>query len=322
MAGAIAYGPHEGSRSEYLAQYVLAMFGTTVPVPHQEDHGIDLFCSLTQRKGRRAWPMAYYSVQVKSAGEPWLFKDADEVRWLLGYPSALLLCTVDKKTGLLCMYQLTARFHAAVRADPPKRLLLIPGQPGDGRTRLEWDHDGSLPLGAPVAEFTANDLLDDDQFSLTWQILRFWVQTDTDNIYSQQAGAINSASAPGVYTTNRLPPGAMSTLGISKVPPAARAATEAATVRQVDWLARVMLSDGDRLGALLSALMLRRLIPDGAPRTARDPAPEDLYTRLREDGRLDAALGTSNELQAAGPIEKLLAVLQDVLDGEATWDTT
>jgi hypothetical protein len=66
VAGAIATGLHEGSRSEYLAQYVFSMFGTSVPVLHQEDHGIDLFCSLTERKGRRSWPVAYYSVQVKS----------------------------------------------------------------------------------------------------------------------------------------------------------------------------------------------------------------------------------------------------------------
>jgi hypothetical protein len=80
VVGAIAAGLHEGSRSEYLAQYVFSMFGTSVPVLHQEDHGIDLFCSLTERKGRRAWPVAYYSVQVKSIGDPWLFEGADSVQ--------------------------------------------------------------------------------------------------------------------------------------------------------------------------------------------------------------------------------------------------
>jgi hypothetical protein len=56
---------------------VFSVFGTSVPVLHQEDHGIDLLCSLTERKGRRAWPVAYYSVQVKSTGDPWLFEGAD-----------------------------------------------------------------------------------------------------------------------------------------------------------------------------------------------------------------------------------------------------
>jgi hypothetical protein len=31
------------STSEYLAQYVFSMFGTTVLIPRQEDYGIDLF---------------------------------------------------------------------------------------------------------------------------------------------------------------------------------------------------------------------------------------------------------------------------------------
>jgi hypothetical protein len=76
VTGAIAAGFHEGGRSEYLAQYVFSMFGTSVQVPHQEDHGLDLLCAVTERKGRRAWPVAYYSVQVKSSDEPWLFEGA------------------------------------------------------------------------------------------------------------------------------------------------------------------------------------------------------------------------------------------------------
>jgi hypothetical protein len=77
--GAIAANFHEGSRSEYLAQYVFSAFGTSVPVPHQEDHGIDLVCTLTERKGQLAWPVADYSVQVKSTDGPWEFSTPDSV---------------------------------------------------------------------------------------------------------------------------------------------------------------------------------------------------------------------------------------------------
>ncbi len=58
MVGAIAANLHEGSRSEYLAQYVFASFGTAMAVPHQEDSGIDLYYTLTERVGQRAWPRA------------------------------------------------------------------------------------------------------------------------------------------------------------------------------------------------------------------------------------------------------------------------
>ena len=65
MAGSIAANLHEGSRSEYLAQFVFSSFGTAIPVPHQEDSGIDIYCTLVESVGQRAWPRAYYSVQVK-----------------------------------------------------------------------------------------------------------------------------------------------------------------------------------------------------------------------------------------------------------------
>ena len=56
MPASVAYGFHEGSRSEYLAQYVFASWGTAVAIPHQEDHGIDLNCTLMELVGRHIWP--------------------------------------------------------------------------------------------------------------------------------------------------------------------------------------------------------------------------------------------------------------------------
>jgi hypothetical protein len=73
MTGSIAANLHEGSRSEYLAQYVFSSFGTAIPVPHQEDSGLDIYCTLLEPQGKRAWPRAYYSVQVKSTMKPWVF---------------------------------------------------------------------------------------------------------------------------------------------------------------------------------------------------------------------------------------------------------
>ncbi|HUA40355.1 MAG TPA: hypothetical protein VMA32_02230 [Streptosporangiaceae bacterium] len=50
--GAIATNFYQGTRSEYLAQYVFSMFGTAAQVPHEADVGFDLACTLT----RTAWP--------------------------------------------------------------------------------------------------------------------------------------------------------------------------------------------------------------------------------------------------------------------------
>jgi hypothetical protein len=320
VTGAIAAGFHEGSRSEYLAQYVFSKFGTSVPVPHQEDHGIDLFCCLTERKGQRAWPVAYYSVQVKSTGEPWLFEGADSVQWLLRYPAPLLLCIVDKSTARLLVYQLTARFQAAALTDLPPRLALVPGQPEDGRVRIGWDADGNLALGAPILDFTVSDFLDDERFALFSKILRFWVLNDMANLRRQQMGT-RSASGPSMYVTNEMPPGGVGTYSMVLVPPDARTAAEETAADHLDWLARVMLTDGDRLGALLTALLLRHLIPSSDLRAPGKPAPEDLYMRLREGGRLDKAAGTEGVNYIAAPIDKLLAKLREACDGSAGGET-
>ena len=66
MPGAIAKNAQEGTRSEYLAQYVLSAFGTAIPVPHPEDSGIDLYCTLGHRVGRRFLVEHQYLVQVKA----------------------------------------------------------------------------------------------------------------------------------------------------------------------------------------------------------------------------------------------------------------
>src|SRR5947207_910151 len=94
--GSIAPNLHEGSRSEYLAQYIFSGFGTAVPVPHQEDTGLDIYCTLLERVGRRAWPLAYYSVQVKSTMDRWIFDGAESVRWIIEHPLPIFLCVVNK----------------------------------------------------------------------------------------------------------------------------------------------------------------------------------------------------------------------------------
>ena len=63
--GAVAANLYQGSRSEYLAQYVFSMFGTAALVPHEADYGLDIFCTRTRTDHGRAEPYGYYAVQVK-----------------------------------------------------------------------------------------------------------------------------------------------------------------------------------------------------------------------------------------------------------------
>ncbi len=95
--GCYAPGFHEGSRSEYLAQYFFASLGTSIPVPHPEDTGLDLYCSIAETVGRRSWPRCYYAVQVKSGMEAWVFESEESVRWLIEQPVPVFLCVIEKK---------------------------------------------------------------------------------------------------------------------------------------------------------------------------------------------------------------------------------
>jgi hypothetical protein len=50
MGGKLASNLHEGARSEILADYVLSGWGSVSPARVHDDHGVDLFCTLMERK--------------------------------------------------------------------------------------------------------------------------------------------------------------------------------------------------------------------------------------------------------------------------------
>jgi hypothetical protein len=138
MTGSLAIGWHEGSRSEYLAQFVFSSFGTAIPVPHQEDTGIDLYCTLLEQDGKLAWPRAYYSVQVKSTMDPWVFNSPESVRWIIEHPLPVFLCIVQKSEAKFLVYHTTPRFAAWILPMHKKQLELIPGTETKAQTVCWW----------------------------------------------------------------------------------------------------------------------------------------------------------------------------------------
>jgi hypothetical protein len=108
MIGCVATNLHESSRSEYLALAALAKFGTAVPVPRQEDVGLDLHCALNETIGHRSWAKQRFGVQVKSTDDPWLFEGAMSLRclavdYLLGNSANIWIQgTLMELTRVLC----------------------------------------------------------------------------------------------------------------------------------------------------------------------------------------------------------------------------
>jgi hypothetical protein len=198
--GAIAANLHEGSRSEYLAQYVFASFGTAVAVPHQEDAGVDLICSVTERVGQLAWPVEHYTVQVKSNFDPIVFGTRESVRWLVKHPYPLLLCCVDKKALRFSVYHTLPRFQLWVSAEEPSRLELVPGAGHRGRSVI-WAGDERVELDAPILEFGLSDLLEPAAHKGLKEVLKIWLRIESENLKHAKLG-MRLFSIPTTYDTN------------------------------------------------------------------------------------------------------------------------
>jgi hypothetical protein len=171
MVGAIAANLHEGSRSEYLVQYDFASCGTAIAVPHQEDSGVDLYCTLTGRIGQRAWPRAYFAVQVKSTMDTWIFDNEESIRWLVEHPLPLFLCIVDKSSACIRLYHVFPRFYIWSHPPLPQRLELMPTTDSVGTCTQEdfqafiaqpSKRGTTFSLSAPILKASVQDLLDDN----------------------------------------------------------------------------------------------------------------------------------------------------------------
>ena len=188
---------------QYLAQYVFSSFGTAVPVPHQEDTGLDIYCTLLETDGRRAWPRAYYSVQVKSTMDPWVFAGAESVHWLIEHPLPIFLCIVNKAEASFLIYHTTPRFAAWILPLHKDRLELVPGtEPRAQSVETTWEAGSSFELKAPILRFTIQEALDKTRRAQVAAVLKFWIDNDMENIFRIKCGN-HHFQAPYEYVTNR-----------------------------------------------------------------------------------------------------------------------
>ena len=267
MVGAIAANLHEGSRSEYLAQYVFASFGTAVSVPHQEDSGIDLYCTLTERVGSRAWPRAYFSVQVKSTMDSWALDSEESVRWLVEHPLPFLLCIVDKSAARLRVYHTSPRFYVWSLPPLPNRLELVPASDREGRC-TQWEGGTTFSLSAPILDASVQDLLDDVFHRQAWEVLRFWIGFDLENLARIKAG-IHSFRMPDQYTTNATTFRGWVTQGTSKAPDLSPAMEH--VKESVAYLSSQLHRKGDLAGAARCAMLLRHFFKNDTSGGTHDP---------------------------------------------------
>lgn len=178
MPASVASNFHHASRAEILADYVFSSWGTVTPARRNDDHGIDLYCTLTERIGQRSIVRAYYSVQVKSNSDPWIFKDEEEIRWVIEYPTPLFLACVDQNALVLSVYQTMPRYLAGMWP-PGKQLEMVPSAADEGKC-AQWEDGERFDLSAPIIRVSLEDIVRGDHMENFHRILRFWVDVDRE----------------------------------------------------------------------------------------------------------------------------------------------
>ena len=272
MPGAIAPNLHEGSRAEYLAQYFFASFGTAVSIPHQEDHGLDLFCTLCKRVGQKALAETAFTVQVKSDMHPWVFENADSVRWLIEHPLPLLLCVVEKLSARVRIYHTAPRFYmwSLGLADT---LELRPMDGGDGRC-TQWEGSTCFSHSAPILDLPITDSLRDG--------LKYWLRVENENLTRVRTG-IMRFGMPDSYETNRVPNGGWVVQERTVLTDAQVQYPKKQIGESIEWLGAQLFERGDVAGAARCAILHRHLSEKEEPRRLI-PVNTDLNERLFPTG--------------------------------------
>jgi hypothetical protein len=304
MVGSLAANLHEGSRSEYLAQFVFSSFGTAIPVPHQEDSGLDIYCTLLDQVGQRAWPRAYYSVQVKSTMEPWVFGGAESVRWIIEHPLPIFLCIVQKPEALIRVYHTSPRFAAwSLPIQHRNRLELIPGTATKGRT-IEWGMADIYKLEAPILQFTIQEVLDRDFRANVKKVLKFWIEYDLENLFRIKSG-IHWFWTPHEYETNTTKITGISGQGQQLLPKESLERAHNRLKELLGFVATHHYRNKDMVSAAIYAMALRELFPDYS-----SPNPHDAQLHRELNNKLCTMFPSHYLYQAC---DSLLKMVKDEL---------
>lgn len=259
MPGILAANLKEGSRSEILADYLFSQWGAVTPVRTSDDIGVDLYCTLCDRIGRRAVVRDYFTVQVKSGTVPpsWVLKGQAEVKWLIEYPSPFFLAWVEKEKGTVSVYHLMPRFHVWALGRLPKRLELRPEQKDDGEF-IGWGNGETFSLSAPIIRASCTDLTNEDTMKTLGHVLQSWVSFDRENCDLVRQGLLRFRM-PHSYRVNKLPNAGIGELGYAVPEPQFLQRGILRLAEGAECIGGQLFRHGDRHGALRAALLVYHL---------------------------------------------------------------
>lgn len=203
QTGSIAHNFYQGTRSEYLAQYVFSAFGTSIPVPHPEDSGIDLYCTLGEVIGKLLNVTNYFLVQVKSNNKDIIYDNQVSVNWLISHKYPFLICHIDKNIGNVKIYQTTliSGFH---KGDEINKIVLRFNQNNLNSEKIEENGNYIINLEPPILNFNINDLGNKENVLNYRKILKAWIELDQENIDKRVLG-LKYSLFPKIIEPNKVP---------------------------------------------------------------------------------------------------------------------
>lgn len=292
MPGTIASNLHQGSRSEILADYLFSALGAVTPVRRQDDVGVDLHCTITERIGQRSWVRNYYQVQVKSDTGPWRFESKEEVRWLIEHPLPLFLVCVDKGKASVSVYHTMPRFMIPFW-ELPNSLSLAPGAVGKGSV-VSWTDGLAYGLSAPIVQVTLADLATEARLLEVAQVLKAWIELDEVNGLLRMAGLLRFRM-PYEYVTNEIPNReGFVEQGMMRPNDEQRRMAIATLLESLDCVGDQLKVAGDKKAALLACQLLLHL-------RNRYASDLEMHPRWREGASSPLALSVADELNALSP---------------------
>src|SRR5262245_31013852 len=142
--------------------------------------------------------------------DAWIFDNDESIRWLVEHPLPLFLCIVDESSARIRLYHTVPRFYIWSLPPLPRRLELIPTTDSVGTCTQEdfqtfiaqpSKRGTTFSLSARILNASVQDLLDDNFHRNAWEVLRFWISIELDNLQRILAG-LHTFTMPYQYYTN------------------------------------------------------------------------------------------------------------------------
>jgi len=172
--GSHARNAYQGHRSEIIAEFFFSGFGTVVPVPRPADTGIDLYCTLTESAGKKAFSTHLYAVQVKSDAKPFHIESARSMEWFIRHPLPFFFCVVQKREQKILVYNAPFRFSVWTFPPLPNCLTIVPGS----GSKMENHHY----LGEPFIDAHFADIADERKMAAFRERIILAIQVEDENL--------------------------------------------------------------------------------------------------------------------------------------------